>query len=156
MTARHELRELRDAREDFDGQPTRPASWPAQLPGAFYRAVQEFNRGEYYRCHETLEAIWIPETGTVRELYQGALQISVGCFHLTQRANRRGAISLLERGARRLDRAVSVNPDVSSLYDINWSGLIAAADRLQFHLRQGGNDSDIGYVHSLLPTISRP
>jgi uncharacterized protein len=66
-------------------------------PAALLRGIDEFNRGLFFEQHETLEDEWIEETGEVRYLYQGVLQIGVGFLHL-QRGNYRGAVSLLERG----------------------------------------------------------
>jgi len=38
---------------------------------AFLEGVEEFNRGEFYECHETLEALWLAEPRPIRGLYQG-------------------------------------------------------------------------------------
>ena len=65
------------------------------------QGIAEFNRGEYYACHETLEQVWMPETPPFKEFYQGIIQIDVGLYHLEQ-GNYAGARSLLERGLRRL------------------------------------------------------
>lgn len=65
------------------------------------RAIDQFNRGEFFACHETLEGLWIHEPGALRELYQGILQVAVGFYH-HRRGNQRGAILCLERGLRRL------------------------------------------------------
>ena len=65
------------------------------------QGIAEFNRGEFFECHETLEAMWIEETDPLRYLYQGILQIGVGFYHL-QRRNHRGAVALLQRGIRLL------------------------------------------------------
>ena len=73
--------------------------WPEHLPAAFYTGLTQFNQRDYYACHETLEALWIPERRSVRELYQGVLQIAVGCYHLTARANFIGATRKLDEGA---------------------------------------------------------
>jgi uncharacterized protein len=126
-----------------------PDNWTERLPATFYVALAEFNRGDYFACHETLEALWIPETGPVRELYQGVLQIAVGCHHLTQRANWMGAVNLLERGARRLERT-----GITTCYGVDWRGLIASADRLQTHLRQLSRTNVTDYDLLLLPHIT--
>jgi predicted metal-dependent hydrolase len=131
--------------EDFNAND----DWPERLPPEFYTALSELNRGEYYRCHETLEALWIPEKRTVRELYQGVLQIAVGCYHLTARANWVGAVNKLEAGARRLERALTNHPP--NRYNVDWLPLIQAADRLQTHLRALGRDHLPDYDPSLLP-----
>lgn len=52
---------------------------------ALKQGIQEFNNGDYFECHETLEDIWMIEVGTDRSFYQGLLQLSVGCFHLLNR-----------------------------------------------------------------------
>ena len=49
------------------------------------KGIQEFNDGDYFECHETLEDVWMIEVGPDRPFYQGLLQLSVGCFHLLNR-----------------------------------------------------------------------
>jgi len=66
------------------------------------QAIGEFNSGAYFACHETLEVLWLAETGPHRTLYQGVLQIAAALLHL-QRGNYRGAVALLARGAARLE-----------------------------------------------------
>ena len=70
-------------------------------PPELWRAVEEFNRGEFFACHETLERLWLAERRPVRELYQGILQVGVGFYHL-QRGNYRGGLLTLDRGLARL------------------------------------------------------
>ncbi len=72
-----------------------PASEPA--PPRLLLAIEQFNRGEYFEQHETLEDLWRDEPGEVRRLYQGILQIGVA-FHHLRRLNQRGAVRLLARG----------------------------------------------------------
>ncbi len=61
-------------------------------------AFEQFNRGEYWHQHETLEAIWRAETDeSIRNFYKGILQVGVGLHHLTRR-NYPGAIKVLTRG----------------------------------------------------------
>src|SRR5579883_2016624 len=61
------------------------------------RGFEQFNRGEFFEQHETLEDAWIEETDPIRYLYQGILQVGVGLLHLS-RGNLRGATQLIERG----------------------------------------------------------
>ncbi len=92
-------------------QPGDPAAGPASLaalercreaaPPLLAQAAAQFNAGQFYACHETLEVLWQAETGPLRELYQGILQVGVGCHHAL-RGNARGATSLLRRGIARL------------------------------------------------------
>jgi uncharacterized protein len=65
------------------------------------RGIEQFNRREFFECHETLEAMWLAEPEPVRQLYQGVLQIGVGFYHL-QRGNRKGGVKSLARGRNRL------------------------------------------------------
>jgi predicted metal-dependent hydrolase len=61
-------------------------------------AFEQFNRGEYWHQHETLEAIWRAETDeTIRNFYKGILQVGVG-FHHLRRRNYSGAVKVLARG----------------------------------------------------------
>jgi predicted metal-dependent hydrolase len=104
-------------------------SEPAPL--ALRVGVHMFNAGEYFEQHEVLEDLWRAEQGPIRELYQGILQIGVGCYHL-QRGNHHGAITLLDRGLARLAR---VAPDAGGL-DVG--GLILQARRLRRRLDELG------------------
>ncbi|CAN5173345.1 hypothetical protein BH18ACT10_BH18ACT10_09050 [soil metagenome] len=74
---------------------------PESLPELALRGIEEFNRGEFYECHEYLEEAWMQEPRRVRFLYQGILQVGVGFYHL-ENGNWRGATGLLRGGATRL------------------------------------------------------
>jgi uncharacterized protein len=69
----------------------------ADAPPELWVAVEEFNRGEFFECHETLEALWLAEGEPLRRLYQGILQVGVA-FHHQRRGNYRGALRLLDSG----------------------------------------------------------
>jgi len=70
-------------------------------PPLLVEGVRLFNRGRWFEAHEVLEQAWLSERGEVRRLYQGLLQVGVGLHH-ARRGNRRGALSLLDRGIARL------------------------------------------------------
>ncbi len=65
------------------------------------KGIEEFNKGEFYECHEYLEEAWMREPKRVRFLYQGILQVGVGFYHLGN-GNWRGATGLLRKGTIRL------------------------------------------------------
>lgn len=66
-------------------------------------AFEQFNRGEYWHQHETLENVWRAEQDqSIRNFYKGILQVGVGFHHLT-RHNYRGVIKVLTRGIRYLE-----------------------------------------------------
>jgi predicted metal-dependent hydrolase len=71
-------------------------------PPELLRAIEQFERGEYFEQHETLENLWRATRAPVRDLYHGILQIGVGLHHLRRR-NHHGATVLLEEGIRRLE-----------------------------------------------------
>ncbi|PSB19262.1 DUF309 domain-containing protein [Phormidesmis priestleyi ULC007] len=72
-----------------------------QLPEAFWQAIEQFNQGEFYTCHDTLEAIWMEAPTFEKNFYQGILQVAVAIYHLGNR-NLRGAVILLGEGLNRL------------------------------------------------------
>jgi predicted metal-dependent hydrolase len=72
-------------------------------PEGLIEGIRLFNAGEYYECHEELEAIWLEERGPIRYLYQGILQIGVG-FHHLRNGNFRGTRLLLENGIAKVER----------------------------------------------------
>jgi predicted metal-dependent hydrolase len=70
-------------------------------PALLLEGIEQFNRGEYFEQHETLELLWRAERRDVRRLYQGILQIGVAFLHL-RRLNHHGAVYMLTRGSRYL------------------------------------------------------
>jgi predicted metal-dependent hydrolase len=86
------------------------------LPARFRLAVEQFNRGEYFECHETLEALWRAEHGEARLLYQGILQAAVALHH-AGRGNRRGAAGMLAKALPKLERfaPAAMGVDVAAL-----------------------------------------
>lgn len=66
-------------------------------------AVDQFNAGEWYACHDGLEELWHETAGAMRPVLQGILQIAVGQLHLS-RGNQRGALILTGEGLGRLQR----------------------------------------------------
>jgi uncharacterized protein len=88
-------------------RPTAPAHRPGRgrrsrrcgdpPPAQLCRGIEQFNRGEFFVQHETLELEWIEEADPVRYLYQGILQVGVGFEHL-RRGNAYGSRRLWKRG----------------------------------------------------------
>jgi predicted metal-dependent hydrolase len=87
-------------------------------PEEFWLGVEQFNAGQFYACHDTLEALWIEATEPEKTLYQGILQIAVALYHL-ENSNLRGAMILLGEGTNRLRRL----PDDNN-YGINLGQLL--------------------------------
>ena len=69
----------------------------------FWYGVEQFNQGQFYACHDTLEALWMEATEPQKTFYQAILQIAVALYHLGN-ANVRGACILLGEGTNKLGR----------------------------------------------------
>lgn len=108
--------------------------WPCcnePLPEEIRQGLEQFNAGEYFEQHETLEHAWRVETRPVREIYQGILQIGVACYQI-QRGNYMGALKMLRRGLAHLSHA----PDRCQGIDV--ARLREDARRLLEHLEAAG------------------
>jgi uncharacterized protein len=66
------------------------------LPPLVVRGFELFNQGAYFEAHEELELAWRAETGPVRELYRGILQVGVAYYHIL-RGNYPGAVKMFFR-----------------------------------------------------------
>ncbi|HEY6871919.1 MAG TPA: DUF309 domain-containing protein [Geobacteraceae bacterium] len=93
-------------------------------PEELLRAIGEFNRGDWFGCHETLEDLWVGEEGEMRDFYQGFLQMTVALHHWRE-GNFGGALRLLEGGAKYLRRVRPLCQGVDA------AGLAISADRLR-------------------------
>lgn len=115
--------EVFDARDDRQGNllttlSTRVAPYTRQLdddlqealrvpcaqpmPALVKQGLEEFNAGEYYECHETLEHAWMDEEGPVRNVYRGILQVGVAYYHI-ERSNYWAAIKMFLRAIQWLE-----------------------------------------------------
>ena len=117
------------------------------LPSLVMRGIEEFNRGEFFEQHESLEAAWRAEPRPVRELYQGILQVGVACYQI-ERGNLPGALKMFERGLRRLRQFA---PECLS---IDVSRLIADAERVRDEAQRLGPERLNELDRSLFPRIT--
>ena len=113
---------------------------------ALQLGIEQFNRREFFECHETLEALWMEEPGDVRKLYQGVLQVGVAFHHLL-RGNYRGAVALLDRGVARLQ------PFAPECLGIDVAGLIAGARRCRSELVRVGPQRIGEFDRGLIPSV---
>nr|GMC95559.1 putative TTHA0068-like domain protein [Ipomoea batatas] len=67
----------------------------------FEYAVALFNRMEYYKCHDVLEALWHSSDDPSRTLFHAILQCAVGFHHLFNQ-NHKGAMMELGEGLCKL------------------------------------------------------
>lgn len=111
-------------------------------PEEFWLGVEQFNRQDFYACHDTLEALWIEAMEPQKRFYQGILQIAVACYHLGN-LNWRGAVILLGEGIGRLRDYTPVygNIDVTELLEQSFELLQA--------LQQAGPEQVAQFVEQL-------
>src|SRR5690349_18259513 len=83
-------------------------------PPELVKAIHEFNAGEFFEQHETLELLWRATPGEIRHLYEGILQVGVGMHHLLVNKNFHGAAVKLDHGIRLLEAF----PDVCHGVDV--------------------------------------
>jgi len=121
------------------GRGKRSARCSDAPPARLLLGIEQFNRGEFFEQHETLEEEWIAEPDPVRYLYQGILQIGVGFEHL-RRGNPVGARSLWLRGIGYLEpfRGGCMNVDVDRL--------VAETERCVEELDGVGDGFDLGLI----------
>lgn len=105
------------------------------LPPQAVAAIEKFNRGEYYRQHDLLEAQWMEEQGPVRDLYRAILQVGIAYYQI-ERGNRIGALKMLLRSLQWL----KILPDVCQGVDV--ASLRADAERLRAALDAWPEDRD--------------
>jgi predicted metal-dependent hydrolase len=97
-------------------------------------AFEQFNRGEYWHQHETLETVWRAERDeAIRNFYKGILQAGVGFHHITRR-NYPGAVKVLARGIAYL------RPYAPHCMGVDVQRLIDEATRVLEELRALGPD----------------
>lgn len=68
----------------------------------FKNALDLFNKGEFYNCHDILEDIWYEVRDDSRNFYQGIIHISVGLHHLKIKNNIKGAILQFDKAVKKL------------------------------------------------------
>jgi len=103
MNARFWIDPIGDNIDDERGNSMSEYSVPADCQGTIHplalEGIRLFNAHQFFEAHEALEAAWMKETGPVRELYRGILQIAVAYYHI-ERGNYRGAVKMFKRSAR--------------------------------------------------------
>lgn len=116
------------------------------MPPEFWQGIEQFNQGEYYACHDTLEALWMEAFEPEKTLYQGILQIAVSLYHLGNH-NLRGATILMGEGSNRLRRCNS------SFAEIDVDDLLIQTSALLATFQQTPIDRVAELATSLQPPI---
>jgi predicted metal-dependent hydrolase len=115
-------------------------------PGQLLQGIREFNRRDWFECHETVEDLWIGTVGEMRDFYQGIIQIAIALHHW-RNGNFGGAVSLLKGGAGHLRRVA----DRCQWVDV--AGLITDSDRMRTALEGLGKERMESLDPALIPRI---
>ena len=117
-----------------------------QPPAELAVAIEEFNQGLFFECHETLEDLWMAEPRPIRHLYQGILQIGVA-FHHLKRARYRPVCTLLVRGSGYLE------PFAPDCMGVNVNYLLDSAARCLSEVERLGPENLGQFDWSLIPRL---
>jgi uncharacterized protein len=115
-------------------------------PPQLLDGIAQFNRGEYFEQHETLELLWRAEPRDIRRLYQGILQIGVA-FHHLRRRNHHGTVYMLTRGANYLA------PFTPRCQGVDVARLLADAAAALSEVERLGADRLAEFDWTLAPTV---
>lgn len=99
---------------------------------AVRRAQRLIDDGYPFHAHEVFEGVWKATPGEHRELWQGLAQLAVGLTHV-QRGNPKGAVTLLRRGADRIDPYTAESP-----HGLDVVGLVGHARSLAARIERDG------------------
>lgn len=116
------------------------------LPDDVLIGIRLFNQGDFFAAHEALENAWRAEAGEIRSLYQGILQVGVGCYHL-QRGNLSGAEHLFSRGINLL-KGFTQQP-----VGVNVSRLLADAEALKQFVERAQQSPSLHYDLPAFPQV---
>jgi predicted metal-dependent hydrolase len=111
------------------------------------KAIAQFNTGLFWECHETLEALWIEDHGTLHEFYHGLIQVAAGFVHV-QRRNWHGAVTLLAKGLEKLARFEPV------CLGIDVQALVQAAESWRRSLDAAGPAGLVAFAERAFPQIT--
>ncbi len=125
--------------------PVKDARWK-EMPPLLRRGIEEFNAGEWFECHETLEELWVGSSGTDRDLFQGILQVAVALHHWRE-GNFAGAVHLLQNGVVLLGR---VDPVCRG---VDVAALVRSAGAFRETLEELGPDRMEALDRRMIPCI---
>ncbi len=98
------------------------------------KGVEEFNCGQFFECHDTLEDVWNGVRGPARDFLQGLIQVAVGFYHLGN-GNQRGGESQLEKGLSKLsgygDSYLGLELSQLRIEVKSWLDKVRAGEKLQ-------------------------
>ena len=123
------------------------SDWCAEPPPTLLLdGIAQFNRGEFFKQHETLEDLWRTEPREVRRLYQGILQIGVAMYQI-ERRNHHGTVYMLTRGSDYL------RPFTPMCQSVDVAHLLAQAARVREAVEKLGINELDRFDWTLAPRV---
>jgi len=117
-----------------------------QPPADFLKGIHEFNEGEFFEQHETLELLWRATESDIRYLYQGVLLIGVGFYH-QQQGNYHGTQAKLSAGIEMLEWFAP------TCQTVDVADLVARARVCLEQVRSLGRERLAEFDRSLIPQV---
>jgi predicted metal-dependent hydrolase len=113
----------------------------------FELGIAEFNRGEFFQCHDTFEELWMESRGDRKLFLQGLVQAAVGLFHCMS-GNARGAYSQLSRSVEKL---TGYRP----MFDgVDVDDLVESLETLRSAVAEGLASDSFQFDPGLVPSIA--
>jgi predicted metal-dependent hydrolase len=122
------------------------AACQVQLSPLAVRGLEEFNRGEYFKAHETLEEAWNADDSAARELYRAILQVAVAYLQI-ERGNYPGAMKMFWRLRQWIDPLPAV------CRGVNVEQLRQDADRVYTALKSAGAEGISNFDRGLFKPV---
>jgi CheY-like chemotaxis protein len=135
---------LRYARvPDYEGL---QATCKLSLSALALKGLEEFNQGEYFEAHESLEAAWNEDQTPGRDLYRAILQVAVAYLQI-ERSNFNGAVKMFFRMRQWIDPL----PGICRGVDI--ARLRTDAEQVRMALMAGGPENIHAFDRSLFKPV---
>jgi predicted metal-dependent hydrolase len=110
------------------------------------QGLEEFNRGEYFEAHESLELAWVEDKSPGRDVYRAALQIAVAYYQVT-RGNYRGARKMFLRLRQWLDplpevcRGINISQIRAEVDEVHQTVIALGSEKI--------NEFDLNLLHPI-------
>ena len=110
------------------------------------KGLEEFNRGEYFEAHESLESAWNQDQSAGRDAYRAILQVAVAYLQI-ERGNFSGAVKMFFRMRQWFDPL----PDICRGVDI--ARLKGDAEQVRLALMALGPEKIVDFNHGLFKPV---
>jgi hypothetical protein len=110
------------------------------------KGLEEFNRGEYFEAHESLEDAWNEDQSVGRDLYRAILQVAVAYLQI-ERGNYNGAVKMFFRMRQWID------PLPATCRGVDIARLRADAEQVRLALMAYGPDKILELDQSLFKPV---